>query len=152
MNSSLCGLVHTQERFTFIADTTVEAAWPLFGAEKERAWAPGWDPAFIWPAIANDQQGMVFRIAHGGKSAVWVNTRLDALEHRAQYVYFIPEVVATIIDLKLTPSGPSTRVDVIYQRTALTPSANATVSNMAAADRVAGAEWEQQINSYLHEC
>jgi len=43
------GAVHTREQFEFIADAPLDVAWPLFGADAERAWAPDWDPAFIWP-------------------------------------------------------------------------------------------------------
>jgi hypothetical protein len=62
---------HTQRTFEFTVKLPMEAAAPLFGADKERAWAPGWNPIFIWPANAKDQQGMVFTIAHGRQTAVW---------------------------------------------------------------------------------
>jgi hypothetical protein len=142
-------LVHRHEQFEFVADAPIEVVWPLFGADKERAWAPGWDPVFVWPAQAADQQGMVFKIAHGDRAAIWVNTCLDSAAHRVQYVYVLPDIVATVITLRLVPRGESTHVAVTYERTALSESANELVSEMAAHDRASGPEWGAQINTHL---
>jgi hypothetical protein len=147
---SVEGLMHTHEVFEFVANAPIDVAWPLFGAQRERDWAPGWDPVFLWPNEAIDRQGAVFKIAQGDKAAVWLTTSFDqAAKNRVQYVYVIPDVVATIITLKLTPSGASTHVTVTYERTALTAAANETVRKMAAHDRVSGPEWGQQINEFL---
>jgi hypothetical protein len=141
--------VHTHEEFEFLVGAPIDVAWPLFGADREREWAPGWQPEFVWPATAADQPGMVFKIAHGDTTAVWVNTSLDRTANRAQYVYFIPDVVVTVITLELTELGSSTRVGVSYERTALTENAGELVRQMAARDQVAGPEWCGQINRLL---
>lgn len=142
-------LLHTREQFSLQANAPFEVAWPLFGAHKERVWAPGWEPVFLWPEKPLDQQGMVFRVRHGDRSAVWVNTAFDRAARRIQYIYVIPDVVATVITLELMPDRGSTNIDVVYERTALAEGANDTVRDMAARDRFAGMEWSQQINSYL---
>jgi hypothetical protein len=144
-------LLHTREQFSLVADAPFEVAWPLFGADKERAWAPDWDPVFLWPREAWDQEGMVFQVRHGEKTAVWVNTAFDRTARRIQYVYVIADVVVTVITLKLTPDGGSTAVDVIYERTALVHAANDTVKEMALRDRLAGTEWSRQINQHLSQ-
>ena len=123
---------------------------PLFGADKERAWAPGWNPSFIWPAEPRDQPGMVFTIAHGPATAVWVNTRYDLAGGRFQYVCVIPDLVATVITLKLKEEDKSlTHVSVQYDRTALSLAARERVEQMAFQDAHAGAAWSTQINLYL---
>jgi hypothetical protein len=141
--------LHTRERFDFVAHAPLEAAWPLFGAQGERAWAPGWDPQFVWPLEPVDQQGMVFKIAQGDKTAIWVNTALDPASNRIQYVYVIPDIMVTVISLRLAPAGRTTLVEVIYERTALGGSANELVREMAQQDKVAGEEWSRQIHLYL---
>src|ERR1700689_1682923 len=98
-------LLHTREQFSLFANAPFEIAWPLFGADKERAWAPDWDPVFLWPEKSLDQEGMVFMVSHGEKNAVWVNTAFDRAAKRIQYVYLIPDVVVTVITLKLTSDG-----------------------------------------------
>jgi hypothetical protein len=143
-------LVHTREQFEFIAKAPIDVIWPLFGANAERAWAPGWDPVFVWPEKAVDQQGMVFKIAHGDKTAIWVSTVFDqAAKNRVQYVYVIPDIVATVITLELTPREKSTHVAVTYERTALADAANESVTRMAAHDKYSGPEWDQQISRHL---
>jgi hypothetical protein len=145
------GAVRTRERFEFIADAPLDVAWPLFGAVAERAWAPDWDPAFVWPAPATDEEGMVFKVVQGDHTAVWVNTALDRPASRIQYVYVIPDLVVTVITLKLKASGPSTHVAVTYERTALADAAGEVVCQMAGRDKVAGPEWARQINNYLRD-
>jgi hypothetical protein len=142
-------LLHTREQFSLVANAPFEIAWPLFGADKERVWAADWNPIFLWPDKAFDQEGMVFKIRHGEKNAVWINTAFDRRAGRIQYVYVIPEVVATVITLKLVPRSGSTAVDVVYERTALDCAANETVRQMALRDRGAGEEWSRQVNQYL---
>ena len=141
--------VHTHEHFECCVDAPLDSAWPLFGASRERDWAPDWHPRFVWPPVAHDQQGMVFEIADGDETAIWVNTSLDSGANRIQYVYVIPNIVVTVITLKLTQSGPSTRVAVTYDRTALAEAANERVRHLAARDKKAGREWSAQINQYL---
>jgi hypothetical protein len=143
-------LLHTREQFALIANAPFEIVWPLFGAHQERLWAPDWDPIFVWPERPFDQEGMVFKVSHEDKSAVWVNTAFDRTARRIQYVYVICEVLVTVITLKLTPAGYATNVEVIYERTALSAAASDFVQEMAARDRAAGQEWAQQINAHLH--
>jgi hypothetical protein len=144
-------LLHTREQFSLVADAPFEIAWPLFGADNERAWAPGWDPVFLWPETACDQEGMVFIVRQGEKDAVWVNTAFDRTARRIQYVYVTPDVVVTVITLLLTPDRHSTAIDVVYERTALAAAANEIVKDMAARDRTAGADWGRQINAHLSQ-
>ena len=132
-----------------VANAPFEIAWPLFGADKERAWAPDWEPVFLWPEKAFDKEGMVFIIRQGAKNAVWVNTVFDRTAKRIQYVYMIQDVVVTVITLLLTSHGDSTAIDVIYERTALAAAANEIVKDMAMRDRVAGSDWSRQINTHL---
>jgi hypothetical protein len=141
--------VHTNTQFAFVAEAPWERVAPLFGADRERLWAPGWDPAFVWPELALDREGMVFQLAHGAKNAVWVNTCFDLAARRIQYVYFIPETMVAVITLRLTAQQRATQVEVTYERTALDAKANGLVRNMAAQDALAGPRWGRQINDHL---
>lgn len=148
---SAAALLHTREQFSLVANAPFEVAWPLFGAHNERVWAPDWEPVFLWPEKAFDQEGMVFTIRHAPRNAVWVNTAFDPTAGRIQYVYVIPDVVVTVITLQLTPDGRATNIEVVYERTALTAAANQRVKEMAACDCVAGEEWSRQINAHLSQ-
>jgi hypothetical protein len=143
-------LMHTQTTFTLNVHAPYDKALPLFGPEGERAWAgKHWDPQFVWPQPAHDVEGAVFTIQHGPFTAVWVNTAFDAATGHLQYVYVIPEIMATTIDLHLRADGASTHVSVTYTRTALTPEGNAHVEAMTEADRTAGVDWQYGIDAWL---
>jgi hypothetical protein len=142
---------HTQEKFVFTAQAPMEQVAPLFGAEKERVWAPGWDPHFIHPLPGSDEQGMVFAVAHGHLKSVWVNTEFDPKSGRIQYVYVIPDALAAMITIRLTPGGNQTRIEVEYERTALSAEADAHVRHLAEQDRASGPDWEKQVNGYLQK-
>jgi hypothetical protein len=170
-------LAHTEKQFEFVANAPMSVVAPLFGAWKEREWAPGWDPKFVWPAPASvqaaapsaataqssapsgaqlptvslDREGMVFTVKHGHTHAAWVNTAFDLANGKIQYAYVVPDAMVTLITLRLTPEGARTRVHVEYDRTALDADLNAHVLQMADADGNAGPEWEQQVNDCLKE-
>ena len=146
---SVAGRVHTETRFAFTAHAPLEQVAPLFGADKERAWSPGWDPQFVYPLPAADVGGMVFTVPHNHLNSVWVNTEFDAKNGRVQYVYVIPEALVTVITLRLKGEGNETRVEVEYDRTALSANGDAHVQHLAKQDQKAGADWESQINGYL---
>lgn len=141
--------LRTSEEFDFIANAPLDRVFPLFGAAGERAWAEDWEPQFLWPPGVEDREGMVFQVAHGDRRATWVNTAFDRKANRVQYVYVLPDVVATTITLNLTPRRGTTHVAVRYERTSISSDANAIVRQMAEQDRKAGPEWSAQINRFL---
>jgi hypothetical protein len=141
---------HTRVEFRFVANASFEQTAPLFGANEERKWSPDWNPQFVYPLPAHDQQGMVFRVEHGQHSSIWVNTAFDLVAGHIQYAYVVNDAMATLIDIHLTrESAQKTGVTVVYQRTALIPEANEHVQHFADGDRSAQKEWEEQINGYL---
>jgi hypothetical protein len=142
---------HTEEHFSFTAHAPMDQVAPLFGADKERLWAPDWNPEFVRPNPAADAPGMVFTVAHGHFTSAWVNTAFDLQNGRVQYVYTIPDHLVTVITLIVQPDAHQTHVDVEYARTSLRPEADALVQKMAEQDRNSGPEWEKQINAYLEK-
>ncbi len=144
-------VLHVRNEFEFTAHAPYETVAPLFGPEGERAWADGhWDPHFLYPQPARDIQGAVFTVRHGHRHAYWINTSFDVNARHFQYVYVIPEAMVVLIDVRFSEPDPgNTKVDVAYERTALTPEANEHVKEMGDADRESGKEWGTAVNSYL---
>ena len=95
--------MHTRESFTFVVKAPIDQAAPLFGAYKERAWAPDFDPQFISPFPAADVQGMVFTVSRDKGKAYCVNTEFDPNKGRMRYSCVIPEIMATALYIQLTP-------------------------------------------------
>ena len=146
------GTARERSEFQFVAHAPYPQVFPLFGAEKERVWAgKEWDPTFVYPKQANDVPGAVFTVRHGHATDVpWVNTAFDPQGGHVQYVYVVPDVMTTLIDIHVAAQdAQSTKVDVVYERTALTARGDERVRHMAESDRKAGLEWASQIDGYL---
>lgn len=143
-------LAHTRVEFHFVADGSFEQVAPLFGANEERKWAADWNPQFVYPTPAHDEPGMVFRVAHGDHSSIWINTAFDLPAGHIQYSYVLNDAMATLIDIHLTrDAAQKTGVTVVYERTALIPEAYEHVQHFAKGDAKAQKEWGESINSYL---
>ena len=148
-------LARTQTAFDLVVRLPYPEAAALFGPEGERAWAgKHWDPQFLYPQPARDTEGAVFTLHHGPHDAVWVNTTFSLDARRFQYVYFIPGILVTVIDVRFDPrpgaeDGSTTAVHVVYTRTAITPEGNAHVAALTEGDRKSGPEWQQAIDTYL---
>jgi hypothetical protein len=144
-------LLHTQTAFDVTVRLSYSEAAPLFGPEGERVWAgKHWNPHFVYPQPAHDEQGAVFTIDHGPVSAVWVNPLFDIEGRHFIYAYFIPGIMVATIDVRFTIADQkTTQVHVVYMRTALAPEGNEHVRGFTAMDKTAGHDWQQAIDAYL---
>ena len=144
-------LMHAETAFSLVVHLPYSETAPLFGPEGERAWAgKHWNPQFIHPQPASDVEGAVFAIKHGPLNAVWVTTAFDVAARHFQYVYFLPNLLVTTIDVRFNPlDEATTHVKVVYARTALTPDGNQHVVALTEGDKSAGKDWQQAIDSYL---
>lgn len=144
-------LTHVTNTFRFEVHAPLDSVAPLFGPEAERSWAgKHWNPEFLYPRPAKDIQGAVFTVPHGQHKSVWVNTVFDVPGGRMQYVSFIPDVLVTTVDVKLTTLDKShTSVEVTYVRTALQPDANDHVRELGNSDRDSGPQWKESIDTSL---
>jgi len=143
--------VHVVNTFRFEVAAPMASVAPLFGPEAERSWAgPHWDPSFFYPSPGRDVEGAVFRVKRGQLDSLWVNTRFDVPGGRMQYVYVVPDHVATVIDVRVTALGASrTSVEVTYARTALNASANDEVRQLGVNDRDSGPQWQHGVEHAL---
>jgi hypothetical protein len=143
--------LHVQNSFALTVHAPYSVAAPLFGPNGERGWSEGhWDPKFLFPQPGEDVQGAVFTIQHGPHKTIWINTVFDLQARHFQYVYFLPDLLVTTIDVDFKPvDGANTKVFVTYQRTALSAEANETVKSFGESDRNNGPQWEKAVNDYL---
>jgi len=142
---------HVRTEFEFTVRAPYNTAAPLFGPEGERAWASdSWHPHFVYPQPARDIEGAVFQVRHGHHHSTWVNTAFDLERGHIQYVYVIPDMMVTLIDLHLSkPTAETTDVRVAYERTALSTAANEHVREFGEADKNNGKTWGGDIERYL---
>jgi hypothetical protein len=89
-------------------------------------------------------------VQHGPHKSVWVNTVFDPVGGRMQYVSFIPDTLVSTVDVRLSMLTPSTtKVEVVYVRTALDAEANDDVVAMGKRDAGNGPEWQKAIEDCL---
>lgn len=144
-------LLRTQTAFDLAVQLPYAQAAALFGPEGERSWAgKHWNPQFLYPQPARDEQNAVFTVQHGPVTAVWVNTLFDLEGRHFIYAYFIPGIMVTTIDVRFTATDAnSTSVRVVYTRTALTAKGNEHVTAFTASDKTASHDWQTAIDTYL---
>jgi hypothetical protein len=82
--------------------------------------------------------------------AVWVSSLRDLDARHLQYVYFLPNLLVTVIDVRFQPAGAgATNVNVVYTRSALTLEGNEHVATLSRGDQAAGKEWQLALDDYL---
>ncbi len=144
--------MHIETRFEVIVRAPTAETIQLFTPEGEREWAgPNWNPQYLHPAgPARDAAGAVFTIQYGQFQAVWTVVQRDDDARLFRYVYFIPAVMVTTVQVRFMPlQAQATQVEVRYARTSLSPEGEAQVEAMSAEDRGAAAEWQRAIEQYL---
>ncbi|PWB72810.1 hypothetical protein C3F09_06060 [candidate division GN15 bacterium] len=142
---------HVRNSFTFSVAAAFEHTVPLFGAHAERVWArDDWNPQFLYPVPAKDVPGAVFTLDREGRQSIWINTAFDLQAGHVAYVSVVTGEVITSIDILVRPvdTGHS-HVEVVYERTALSPGAVHHVHQLGKHDALAGPEWEESIAKAL---
>lgn len=143
--------MHIETTFEVLVHAPYAETADLFSPEGERAWAgEHWDPRFLYPLPAQDKQGAVFTISHGAVHAVWVVAQHDLEVRHFQYVYFIPELLVTTIDVRFQSlDSKTTLVTVTYARTSISADGDEHVRTMSEGDQTAGRDWQEAIDQYL---
>jgi hypothetical protein len=142
--------LHVSNTFEFDVKEPLQQVAPLFGAHRERVWAEGWDPQFVYPQPAADQQGSVFQVSHGAHKSTWITTIFDPEKGHIQYAYFVPEAMAVLIDIHLSVApGSGTHVQVRYDRTALSSELNEHIRHQGEQDAKSAEEWRSSIEGYF---
>jgi hypothetical protein len=142
-------LLHTRAEFQVTVHLPYAQAAPLFGAWKEQEWSPDWKPQFLYPSPPADRAGSVFKVEHGSHSSVWVTADFDLDAGHVQYVYVLNNLLLTRIDIHLHKEGENAAAaSIVYERTALDPSANEQVRAMAEHDSKQAPEWQAALDAY----
>jgi len=142
--------LHVSNTFEFDVNQPQELVAPLFGADRERVWADGWNPQFIYPQPAVDQQGSVFQVMHGSHKSTWINTIFEPAKGHIQYAYFVPDAMAVLIDIHLSPAQNSgTHVQVRHERTSLSGELNDHIRKQGEQDARSAEEWRTSIEGYF---
>jgi hypothetical protein len=105
---------------SFHLDAPLVQVLPLFTAEGERSWAPGWDPEIL---SGQGERGSVFRTRdETGVETTWIVTEFDPSQGRASYARLKRGSNIGLVDVVCsTPAGGGTDVSVRYTVTGTSP-------------------------------
>jgi hypothetical protein len=105
----------TQAR-TFHLDAPLARVFPLFTAEGERAWAPGWEPRIL---SGTGERGSAFITrGHNNELVTWIVTQYRPSEGRASYARLVQDSNIGLVDVSCTERpGGGTDVEVRYTLT-----------------------------------
>jgi len=109
----------------FELELDAERALPLFTAEGERRWVPGWEPE----VLGDGGVGSVFVTRTLDTETTWVVVDYDAASGCARYARWVPGVQAGLVEVRCTPLAPQ-RCDVRVRYT-LTPLSAAAIDGVA---------------------
>ena len=94
-----------------------EEALRCFTPEGERAWVPGWDPAY--PAGGPDGDGDAPDTVFRTHDTIWIVA--EAGPDVRRYARVTPGEDAGTVTVRCAPDGEATAVEVTYALTALSP-------------------------------
>jgi hypothetical protein len=116
---------------TFHLSAPRERVFPLFTAEGERAWAPGWEPRIL---SGSRERGSAFiTTGHNGSTVTWIVTDYRPAEGRVSYARLVQDSNIGIVDVVCTETaGGGTDISVRYTLTAVSEAGQAFVAQFLA--------------------
>ncbi|REE97698.1 SRPBCC family protein [Thermomonospora umbrina] len=106
-------------------------AFELFTPRGEQRWVPGWRPRFPLPTDDDTAPGTVFETTAADEVTTWVVLSREP-GHHISYARVTPGSRAGTVTVSLTENTTGhTTVDVTYELTALTPTAEPALHRFA---------------------
>jgi hypothetical protein len=119
----------TQMR-TFHLDAPVARVFPLFTADGERAWAPGWEPRILSGA---EERGSAFiTTVHSGGIVTWVVTDYRPAQGHVSYARLVQDSNIGLVDVSCAAVRGGTDVSVRYTLTAVSEAGESFVARFLA--------------------
>jgi hypothetical protein len=115
----------TQVR-SFRLEAPLASVFPLFTAEGERAWAPGWEPVIL---SGTAERGSAFATrSHSGVETTWIVADYRPAEGRVSYARLAQGSNIGLVDVTCTPAAEGgTVVTVRYTLTGVSEQGRAFV-------------------------
>jgi hypothetical protein len=112
---------------TFHLNAPMVQVFPLFTAEGERAWAPGWEPRIL--SGSNERGSAFITSGHNGSTVTWIVTDFRPAEGRVSYARLVQDSNIGIVDVVCTvPAGGGTDISVRYTLTAVSEAGRSYVA------------------------
>lgn len=143
----------TKHTASFSLDQPAGILFPLFSAEGEKRWVPGWDYENILGSteLHEDYVFTTQNHDHASTQAIWLVKRYEPQNYRVQFYKVEPQDKIGIITVHCTETAPGqTLVEVTYEYIALSPKGDAFIEGFTASRyREFIGEWETLLTRYF---
>ena len=145
-----------QTKYTedFQISQPVGIMFPLFSAEGEKHWVPGWNYKNIMGAtdLHEDYIFVTENHDHAASDAIWLVKKYDPNSHFVEFYKLEPDEKVGIISVKCSPiSGSETNVSVSYEYIALSEKGREFVTNFTTEEyKDFIDEWKQLLEKYFN--
>lgn len=136
--------------YTQTNDAPPERVFPLLCPVREAEWVPGWQYRLVYSQSGVAELGCIFTTPNDdGSETTWMCVEYEP-PRRISYVWLWPAMIATRLDIELTPVGDKTRAHIRYAYTALSEQGARELARYDAAwFATKMTSWEKAINHYL---
>ena len=146
-----------QHTASFEIEQPVKELFPLFSAEGEKLWVPGWDYQKIMGGtdLHEDYVFVTKSHDHAAAEAIWLVKRYEPESFLVQFYKVEPTEKIAVIEVRCFERGESTtKVQVTYQYIGLSSTGNEFISSFSSsAYKRFIAEWKELLVKYLgQEC
>jgi hypothetical protein len=108
----------------FHLDASCAQVFPLFTAQGEKAWAPGWNPDML---SGDTARGSVFRTHHAESETVWIVTDYQPDQYKVSYARIAQGSNMGLVDVACRDEAGGASVSVRYTLTGLNEEGDAFV-------------------------
>ena len=137
----------------FQLDQPADIPFPLFSAEGEKLWIPGWDYENVMGAndFHEDYIFLTENHDHAANKAIWLVKRYKPSEYLVEFYKVEPDEKVGVITVKCRAlSETKTKVSVTYEYIAISEQGNAFISSFTSLEyNDFIAEWQQLLEAYF---
>ncbi len=130
-----------------------DITYPLFTAQGEYYWIPGWETTFIYPDQPDAEPGTCFaHVLVPGKQTYWYTVQYDPELKQAIYVSVTPNIWIMRLDITCKDNPDDTTIAALkYEFTSLSKMGEKVIERLTGQDGSAsfGSQIEGWINEYL---
>ena len=132
----------------------VKILFPLFSAEGEKYWVPGWDYKNVMGTtdLHEDYIFLTESHDHATSDAIWLVKKHQPESYYVEFYRIEPEEKVGVISVKCSPISESeTNVSVTYKYIALSESGREFVANFTNEEyKEFIGEWKQLLDKYFN--
>ena len=137
----------------FSINQPIDILFPLFSAEGEKLWVPGWDYENVMGSndLHEDYIFLTQHHDHASSKAIWLVKRYDPKAHFVQFYKVEPNDKVGIISVKcLQIDASKTEVEVTYHYISISEKGNEFIKHFTSEEYIKFIdEWEKLLFLYF---